>query len=104
MIFTKKIVVSIFFIFMFSASFLASASEKDTNPFIKCVNNQKFKDLDACLEQVGRIEWYPYKSPDICAMTKDILKRADNSGSKLSWKLLYMNERCRRIGESYYKR
>ena len=104
MIFKKKIVVSIFFTFVISASFSATASEKDTNLFIKCVNNQKFKDLDACLEQVGRIEWYPYKSPDMCALTRDILKRADNSGSKLSWKLLYMNERCRRIGEPYYQR
>jgi hypothetical protein len=91
-------------IFVYLFPLYVTASEKDENPFVKCVDNQKVKDLDACLERVGRIEWYPYKSPDMCALTRDILSRADNSGFKLSWKLLFMNERCKRLGEPYYER
>lgn len=79
-------------------------AEKRNNPFITCVDKQITKDVDACLEKVGRIEWSPYKSPDDCALIRDILNRADASGWKLSWKLLFMNERCRRYGEPFYER
>lgn len=91
-------------VLLFSVSQVSIANDKDNNIFIKCVKNQNTKDLDACLEKVGRIEWLPYKSPDICALTKNTLSMADNNNWKLSWKLLFMNERCHRLGEPFYIR
>lgn len=80
------------------------ANERENNPYIQCVEKQNTKDVDACLEKVGRIEWYPYKSPDSCIVNKQILEFADRNKWKLSWKVLFMNERCQRLGEPFYKR
>ena len=114
---TSKHTILAMFVFSLSANFslnvsvaeegtnpFGAAYEKRNNPFVKCVDMQTVKNIDACLDKVGRIEWRPYKSPDDCALIRDILNRADNSGSKLSWKLLFMNERCRNYGELFYKR
>jgi len=80
-------------------SYVALADERAKNPYIQCVERQEIKDVDACLEKSGRIEWYPYKSPDSCVINKQILQFADTQRWKLSWKVLFMNERCRRLGE-----
>jgi len=87
-----------------TSSNILLANTRTGNPYINCVDTQNTKDTEACLEKVGRIEWYPYKTPDSCIISKEILDFADKNGWKLSWKVLFMNERCRRLGEPYYKR
>lgn len=87
-----------------AASFPAMAGEREDNPYVQCVEKQQVKDVDACLEKVGRIEWYPIKSPDSCIINKQVLEFADRNKWKFSWKVLFMNERCRRLGEPFYKR
>ena len=82
----------------------ALAGARESNPYIQCVERQETKDIDACLEEVGRIEWHPFKSPDSCVINKQILEFADQNKWKLSWKILFLNERCRRLGEPFYKR
>lgn len=96
-----SIAIWIFFIFLPQSLF---AGERENNPYVQCVEGQMTKDVDTCLEKVGRIEWWPYKSPDSCIVNKEILEVADKNEWKLSWKVLFMNERCRRLGEPFYKR
>lgn len=92
------------FLFLMLIANLSTADERENSSYIKCVESQKIKDTDACIEEVGRIEWYPYKSPESCLGTKAILEMADKNGWKLSWKVLFMNERCHRLGEPFYTR
>lgn len=95
------IMILVCFILFFHTAF---AKKRANNPYTQCIDKQKIKDVNACLDKVGRIEWYPYKSPDSCIISKEVLEVADRKGWKLSWKVLFMNERCRRLGEPFYKR
>jgi hypothetical protein len=82
----------------------ASADERAANPYVQCVEQQVINDVSACLEKVGRIEWYPFKSPDSCANSMQILRLADRRNWKMSWAVLFDNERCRRLGVLFYQR
>ena len=67
----------------------------------------QFADQEACLEEHGRTSWHPANAGDAdgrqsCALTADILAAFDAIGSPLSWKLLFFNERCRRLELPYY--
>jgi hypothetical protein len=81
-----------------------SDEERAANPYVQCVEQQVIKDVSACLEKVGRIEWYPFKSPDSCANSMQVLRLADRQNWTMSWKVLFDNERCRRLGVLFYQR
>ena len=61
------------------------------------------KDQEACLESVGRDKWMPYKLPDDCALVKQTLEMARKMGWRYSYKILYFNERCHRLGELHFE-
>ena len=67
----------------------------------------QFADQEACLKEHGRTSWHPANAGDpdgrqSCALTADILATFDAIGSPLSWKLLFFNERCRRLELPFY--
>ncbi len=78
------------------------------NPYIQCMEKQKEQqewiDDEECLSKVDRIEWYPVGQND-CEIMRNVLKAADQQGHKsMSYKILFMNERCRRLVKAFYKR
>ena len=86
------------------ASGFASAGELRSS-YSECMS--QFADEEACLEKHGRMSWHPANAGDpdgrqSCAVTADILAAFDAIGSPLSWKLLFINERCRRLELPYY--
>ena len=80
-------------------------AEKLQSSYSECMS--QLADQEVCLEEHGRTSWHPANAGDLdgrqsCAITADILAAFDALGSPLSWKLLFFNERCRRLDLPYY--
>lgn len=67
------------------------AENTATQPYVSCIKEVKGQDI--CLERVGRHIWYPLHQS--CHMLDDIL---EGDPQLYSWKLLFFNERCWRLG------
>ena len=77
--------------------------------YTKCMQRQKIKDKYFCLDEVGRDAWVPLKeggstAADECTSIKVTLGLATKMKMNLSYKLLYFNERCRRLSLPHFKR
>src|SRR5215204_4128974 len=59
------------------------------------------QDVEQCLDEIGRQSWYPLNE-GTCAGTAGILEWAFAQGQDLSYKLLFFNERCARIGHPHF--
>ena len=59
------------------------------------------QDVEQCLDELGRHAWYPLNEA-ICAGTAGILEWAFAQGQDLSYKLLFFNERCARVGHPHF--
>ena len=92
----RKVRVVVVLLMLVGGSPLASSpSYADTqNEYIRCM--KETKDQDACLERLGRHSWYPQKV-DSCYIVQETLRLASEQGWKLSWKILFFNERCARL-------
>jgi hypothetical protein len=89
----------------------ARTGDAQEGPYQSCINEDPnaFDIEDRCLDIVGRDRWMPpYRgglTPEVsCALTRDILASASAMGMRLSYKLLFQNERCRRLGYFYFER
>lgn len=65
-------------------------------PYVSC--EKETKDQEICLDRVGRHTWYPMQYS--CHMLDDIL---EGDPQLYSWKLLFFNERCWRLGLPYIR-
>jgi hypothetical protein len=66
-----------------------------------------YADQEHCLNQYGRDAWAPMSEADpkgmqSCAIVRDTLRVANQQGWDLSWKVLFFNERCFRLGLPRY--
>lgn len=86
------------------ASLPALARTSDSNPYMQCMERPGITDVDSCRENAGRGEWRPSESLASCKIVKQMFEFADRKNWKLSWDMLFMNERCRRNGETFYDR
>jgi hypothetical protein len=77
-----------------------SDTSSRTQNYRECVESGTLPSV--CDEKFDRIEWMPTEPG--CATTRVTLNFADEQKWKLSWKLLYYNERCRADRLTHYER
>ena len=68
--------------------------------FVDCLDGKHWND-EACYEKVGRHRWYDEEI--YCGLTGNIVKLSAKNREIQSWKLLFMNERCHRMGVWHYE-
>lgn len=83
---------------------LATASPTEAErAYLRCTEEKARQSLDVqqCLDEVGRHAWYPLDEA-MCAANASILEWAFDQEQELSYKLLYFNERCVRLGYPHF--
>jgi hypothetical protein len=92
--------VAVSILLTLSASASTSPAEQ---AYLSCTEEKvrQAQDVEQCLDEVGRHAWYPLNEA-ICAGTAGILEWAFAQGQDLSYKLLFFNERCARLGHPHF--
>ncbi|MEM7170471.1 MAG: hypothetical protein AAF530_09885 [Pseudomonadota bacterium] len=80
-------------------AFFQEASAQEDDPYITCITTMASQDY--CLGQLGRESWYPASEAD-CRDIETSLRLFHDRGWYLSWKSLFFNERCARLGWPHF--